>query len=98
MTTLNQRLEAYSLKCPQEVLIVTINADGVEDRIMIYKGFSSSLCQATAYDPDVPLIPETAKVISVDRAKSPYNPQNPEYVEQGLTLSQMEGLFVKIGV
>lgn len=83
--SLERRLEKYTLKHPQEVLIVTVRIGEEEDQIAIFKGFSSSLMRPTAFDPDVPLLPEDAEIISIDRVASPYNPNEPRYIEQGLS-------------
>jgi hypothetical protein len=98
MTRINKRLEAYTIKYPQEVLLVTTETEGEVDRIAIFKGFSSSLIQATAFDPEVPMISESAKIISIDRLSSPYNPEKPNYVRQGLTLEEMEALLLEVGL
>ena len=45
------RLEQYTVKRPQEVLIVKIETEGEFDEIAIFKGFSSSLVRSTAFDP-----------------------------------------------
>ncbi|NEO26521.1 MAG: hypothetical protein F6K03_06390 [Kamptonema sp. SIO4C4] len=95
----SKRLEAYTIKRPQEVLVVTADLEtGEQDQVLIYKGFSSSLWQATAFDPDVPVLPETATILSIDRVASPYNPDAPNYIEQGLTPEQMQTLFIQVGV
>jgi hypothetical protein len=104
---INKRLEEYTIKHPQEVLLVTTETDGEYDcatrsakgdRIAIFKGFSSSLMQATAFDPEIPIISESAKIISIDRLSSPYNPEHPNYVRQGLTLEEMEALLLQVGI
>ena len=92
------RLEQYTVKRPQEVLLVTAEIDGETDEIAIFKGFSSSLMRPTAFDPDVPVIPEDAKIIKIDRLHSPYNPEDPEYIQQGLTLEVMESLLKEVEV
>ncbi len=92
------RLEAYTLKCPQEVLLVTIDCQGTPDQIAIFKGFSSSLMCPTAFDPEVPMIPDSAKIQSIDRLDSPYNPNAPRYIERNLSWPQFERLLVKAGV
>lgn len=91
---IGKQLEQYTLKNPQEVLLVTIAVDGEEDEIAIFKGFSSSLTRSTAYDPDVPIIAETAKIIKIDRLASPYNPLNPCYIQENLTLEAMQSLLI----
>ena len=91
--TIAQRLEKYTINNPQEVLLVKIAIEGEEDQIAIYKGFSSSLMRPTAFDPDEPVIPEKAKIIAIDRLASPYNQENPHYLERGLSWEQMEQLL-----
>jgi hypothetical protein len=98
MNTINKRLEEYTIKHPQEVLLVTTKTEGECDRIAIFKGFSSSLMQPTAFDPDIPIISEAAKIISIDRLTSPYNPENPNYIRQGLTLAEMEALLLEVSI
>ncbi len=92
------RLEQYTIKRPQEVLIVTAEIAGEEDRIAIFKGFSSSLMRPTAFDPDVPVLPPEAKIITIDRVASPYNPDAPRYLQQGLTWETMQQLLLDVGV
>ncbi len=93
-----RRLEEYTIARSHEVLIVKAEIDGEFDEIAIFKGFSSSLVRSTAFDPDVPVLPETAKIVSVDRLYSPYNPNNPRYIQQGLSLETMRSLLSEAGV
>ena len=88
-----QRLEEYTRKYSEEVLIVTLEVDGEQDEVMVFKGFSSSLMQATNFDPDIPIITPEAKIIGIDRAQSPYIPDSPIYLQQGLTQAEMESLL-----
>lgn len=93
------RLEKYTLKHKEEVLIVNLEtASGEADVVMIYAGFSSSLMRSTAFDPDVPVIAEDAKIISIERLVSPYNPDNPQYIASGLTWQEMENILQKIHI
>jgi hypothetical protein len=92
------RLEKYTTKRPQEVLIVKIELDGETDEIAIFKGFSSSLMRPTAFDPDIPVLPDNAKILEIDRLSSPYNPTKPDYIQQGLTWEMMEKLLTELGV
>ncbi|MBW4657668.1 MAG: hypothetical protein KME15_03265 [Drouetiella hepatica Uher 2000/2452] len=92
------RLEQYTLKRPQEVLLVTAEIAGEADEIMIFKGFSSSLMRSTAYDPDVPMLPEAAKIVAIDRLVAPYQPDRPQYIQQGLTWVEMQDLLATAGV
>ncbi|WP_225882659.1 DUF7734 family protein [Thalassoporum mexicanum] len=93
-----QRLEEYSIKYPQEVLFVRLEADGHFDEVAIFKGFSSSLMHPTAFDPDMPVIPDDAKILEVDRAKAPYNPKVPEYIERNITWAQFKKKMAKAGI
>jgi hypothetical protein len=93
------RLEQYTIKRPEEVLIVNVEkATGENDMVMIYNGFSSSLMDATAYDPDIPIIAPDSRVISVDRLYSPYNPSNPQYIETGLTLDAIKSILSEMNI
>ncbi|HEY9634075.1 MAG TPA: hypothetical protein V6D14_11740 [Coleofasciculaceae cyanobacterium] len=96
--SIGRRLEQYTLKYPQEVLIITAEIAGEEDQIAIFKGFSSSLMRPTSFDPDVPVLPEEATVISIDRVASPYNPDAPRYLQQGLTWETMQQLLSDAGI
>ena len=93
------RLEQYTLKRRQEVLIVNLEtAAGESDSVMIFAGFSSSLMRATDFDPDVPIIAANSTITSIDRLASPYNPSNPQYIESGLTIEAMENLLQELGI
>ncbi len=95
----SKRLEAYTLKRPQEVLMVEVEIAGErKDCLIIFKGFSSSLMRPTAFDPDVPILPKEAKIIRIDRLASPYNPDSPHYLQQALTWESMELLLTEVGV
>jgi hypothetical protein len=96
--TLGWRLEQYTLKRPQEMLIVAIEDAGELDQVAIFKGFSSSLMRSTAFDPDIPVLPETAKITAIDRLHSPYQPENPHYIQQGLTVEDILPLLAEVGV
>ncbi|MEM9218458.1 MAG: hypothetical protein AAGD25_29470 [Cyanobacteria bacterium P01_F01_bin.150] len=100
MTTspIGYRLEQYTIKNPQEVLLVTAKVGKDEDQVAIFKGFSSSLMHPTAFDPDVPVLPEDADIQSIDRLQGPYNPHCPKIIERGLSLEQMEVLLERYGV
>jgi hypothetical protein len=84
------RLEQYTLKHRQEVLMVHLEtAQGEADTVMIFAGFSSSLVMPTAFDPDIPVIAIDSIITSIDRLVSPYNPANPEYLQSGMSLPEM---------
>lgn len=96
--SIDKRLEQYTVKRPQEVLLVKLEINDEQDEIAIFRGFSSSLMRPTAFDPDVPVIPKEAKIISIDRLKSPYNPESPQYIQQGLSISAIENLLAEANV
>lgn len=91
--SVGKRLEQYTARFPDEVLIVTVEIAGEPDQIAIFKGFSSSLMRPTQFDPEVPVIPDEAKIITIDRVASPYNPQSPRYIQQGLIWETIQPLL-----
>lgn len=97
-SSIAQRLEKYTAKKPQEVLIVAVEIDNESDKIAVFKGFSSSLMRPTSFDPDVPVLPDTAKIITIDRIASPYNPEAPRYLEKNLSWEQMQVLLAEVGI
>jgi hypothetical protein len=97
-TAIGLRLEQYSLKHPQEVLLVDVEIDGEPDQVAIFKGFSSSLMCPTAFDPDVPVLPEGVNVKQIARLQSPYNPNSPRYLEQGVSWVKFEQYLEKAGI
>ncbi|MDX2254365.1 MAG: hypothetical protein NW214_02515 [Pseudanabaenaceae cyanobacterium bins.39] len=93
-----QQLEDYSRHHPQEVLLVKLKSSAQDspnrtDEVMIFKGFSSSLTRSTAFDPDVPVIADRDVIISIDRLVAPYKPNQPNYIQQGLTWEQFQHLL-----
>ncbi|MDH6060261.1 hypothetical protein NWP17_07390 [Chrysosporum bergii ANA360D] len=96
--SIGKRLEQYTSKRPQEVLLVTVELGDQQDKVAIFKGFSSSLMRPTAFDPDVEVIPNGARILSVDRIKSPYNPENPQYIEPEISGEALEDLLAEVGV
>ncbi len=98
MTSISKRLEQYTAKRPQEVLLVQVEIEGDEDQIAIFRGFSSSLMRSTAYDPDIPVLPDKANILQIDRLASPYDPKNPRYIQQALSWESMQILLSEVGV
>jgi hypothetical protein len=92
------RLEQYTLKRPQEVLVVSTLSEGEADEVLIFRGFSSSLMRPTAADPEVPVIPESAEILAIDVLLGPYTPANPQFLHRGLTWDAMLPLLEEIGV
>jgi hypothetical protein len=93
-----KRLEQYTIKRPEEVLLVKVEIADEEDQIAIFKGFSSSLMRSTNFDPDVPVLSDEAEIISIDRIASPYTPEAPRYIQRGISWEQMEALLLAVGV
>lgn len=97
-SSIGKRLEQYTIKRPQEVLLVTASIGDEQDKIAVFKGFSSSLMRSTAFDPDVPVLPDDAIIMAIDRIASPYNPESPRYIQQGISWEVMEALLLEVGV
>ncbi len=98
MNSIDKRLEQYTAKRPQEVLILTVEIADEQDKIAIFKGFSSSLMRPTAFDADVPVLTDGVNILNIDRVASPYNPEAPRYIQQGLSWEAMETLLLEVGV
>lgn len=93
------RLEKYTLKRKQEVLMVNLEtAAGEPDTVMIYGGFSSSLIRPTSFDPEIPVIADDSKITSIDRLVSPYDPNNPQYIESGVSLAAMTTVLAQMNL
>ena len=96
--TIGWRLEKYTTRYKNEVLIVNLeDSSGQEDTVLIYNGFSGSLVKNTTYDPDIPVIEDDARIIAIDRLASPYDPVQPQYIQKGLTIQEMEKLLSEAG-
>ena len=93
-----QRLEQYTLRYPQEVLSVSATCGSEADEVVIFKGFSSSLCRPTAYDPDIPVLPPEAEITAIARLQGPYQPENPQYLERDISWPQMELRLQELGL
>lgn len=96
--SMGKRLEQYTSRRLQEVLIVNAEVAGEPDQIAIFRGYSSSLMRPTASDLNVPVLPDNAKIISIERVTSPYNPEAPHYIQQGLTWETIQPLLLEVGV
>ncbi len=92
------RLEQYTLRRPELVLLVRADIDGEEDEVLIFRGFSSSLMHPTAADPEVPVLPEAAEIQAIDIMAGPYNPISPRYLQRGLAWADMLPLLEDMGV
>jgi len=92
------RLEQYTLKRPSEVFLVNATVENEDDQVVIFRGFSSSLMRPTAFDPDVPILDEAAEIRSIDQLEGPYSPENPVYLQAGMSLEEVERLLQEVGV
>ncbi|WP_338429986.1 hypothetical protein [Synechococcus elongatus] len=77
MTLPIHQLEQYSLRHRDQVLRVLAEDQGEAIELLVFRGFSSSLTQPTAFDPDVPVLSTSATIQSIQRFRSPYNPDHP---------------------
>ncbi|MBD1916990.1 MULTISPECIES: hypothetical protein [Cyanophyceae] len=92
------RLEQFTLRHPQLVLLVQAVVDGEADEVLIFRGFSSSLMHPTAADPEVPVLPKNADIRVIDIMVGPYNPAAPQYLHRGLAWADMVPLLESAGV
>jgi hypothetical protein len=92
------RLEQYTLRHPQEVLLVKVEIEDQEDEVVVFKGYSSSLTRPTNFDPDLPVLPEQATILSIDRLLGPYDPVVPQYLKQGLSWPEMQTVLAAEGL
>ncbi|MGB3296737.1 MAG: hypothetical protein WBA76_00605 [Phormidesmis sp.] len=92
------RLENYTLKFPQELLMIQAHIEDEADVIIVFKGFSSSLVRPTAFDPEVPILPDNAAISRIDRLKGPYQPQSPDYIEQDISLEAFIAKLTALGL
>jgi hypothetical protein len=92
------RLENYTIKFPQELLLIHAQMDEEADIVLVFKGFSSALMRPTASDPEISVLPENALIHSIDRLKGPYNPDAPEYIEQDIPPEAFIAKLVTLGL
>ena len=52
------------------------------------QGHSSSLMRATSADLEEAILPPNAIISKIDRLRGPYNPNMPQYIEEGLSWDQ----------
>ncbi|MGD1858355.1 MAG: hypothetical protein ACFB0E_00090 [Leptolyngbyaceae cyanobacterium] len=93
-----QRLEQYTFRFPAEVLMVTAQVNGEEDYVVVFRGFSSSLVNPTAADPEVPVLSEEAVIATIDRLQGPYTPDNPRYIEQNIAWGEFSDRLTELGL
>ncbi|HEY9826783.1 MAG TPA: hypothetical protein V6D19_15180 [Stenomitos sp.] len=98
MQSLGKRLEQYTQLHPEEILLLKVECEGSPDEITVFKGFSSSLMRPTAFDPDCPVLKDNAKVLTIDRIASPYDPADPRYIQRNLDLDAFMALLERDGL
>ncbi len=73
-------LETISRERPDRVLrlVGTLPAQGEDEpfELLIFRGFSSSITHPTAFDPDQPALPASARIASADLLAGPLNPSD----------------------
>ena len=72
-------LEAISRERPDRVLRLRGTLPGPAGtcepfELLIFRGFSSSVSHPTAFDPDQPALPATARIASAELLQGPLNP------------------------
>jgi hypothetical protein len=93
-----QRLEQYTCRFPNEVLMVNAQINGEDDYVVVFRGFSSSLVKPTAADPEVPVLPAEAVIASIDRLQGPYTPDNPQYIEPAIAWPEFRDRLTQMGL
>ncbi|MEL7084087.1 MAG: hypothetical protein AAGM36_06275 [Cyanobacteria bacterium J06597_1] len=89
-----EKLEAYTVECSNEVLVVQASVDGVADEIVVFRGYSSSTVRPTAADLNVPVLPEGGAIVSISRLKAPYNPQSPDVLEADISWDEFAQRYI----
>jgi hypothetical protein len=93
-----QRLEHYTFRFPEEVLMVNAQVNGEADVVVVFRGFSSSLVNPTAADPEIPVLPLAAVIESVDRLQGPYTPDHPQYLERNIPWEEFSDRLTQLGL
>lgn len=83
-------LEQYTLRHPEQVLLVHALVADRPEHVIVFRGFSSSLTGSTAFDPDVSVLSVEATIQTIDILLSPYRPDQPNYLERSLSWRDME--------
>ena len=89
-----EQLERYTADLNGEVLLVVADIEGEADEILVFRGYSSSLMRPTAADPNVPVLPEEGKIMSISRLQAPYNPQAPRLIESDISWPDFSDRFL----
>jgi len=97
--TLIERMEMYTQEVPTEVLLVkAMLEEGMEDEVLVFRGFSSSLMRPTPDDPSEPVLPESCTLESVDRLQGPYIPNGEQVsIQEGMSVKQITQFLDDLG-
>lgn len=93
-----QRLEQYTFRFPDEVLMVNAQVNGEDDFVVVFRGFSSSLVNPTAADPEVPVLSAEAAIETIDRLQGPYTPENPQFLERDIPWREFSDRLTQLGL
>lgn len=92
-----ERLESYTEIFEKEVLVVRASVEGVDDEILVFRGFSSSLVRPTPEDLSESVLPVGAVVNAVDRMPAPYDPSK-ECIQEGMSVAEFESFLMEKGI
>ncbi|MBC7881358.1 MAG: hypothetical protein H7Y37_08490 [Anaerolineae bacterium] len=95
---LSEALETYTRKRPKEILLVRIHIDDSDEEVLVFRGASSYLTRATPTDPGQPVIPDSAKLLGVDRQQAPYDPVTPTLLDTNLQMASLTKLLAEVGI
>lgn len=93
-----QRLEQYTERFTEEVLMVEAVVANEEDVVLIFRGFASSLMRPTAFDPEVPVIPKEGVIETIARIRGPYMPDNIQYLERDIAWTTFRDRLAEMGL
>jgi hypothetical protein len=88
-----QALERYTQRIPTEALRVQIQIGDIEDWVLIFRGFSSSLMRSTPANLEDPVIPSGAKLLRLERLRAPLDPVNPVVLAEYQSPDEVRGLL-----
>ena len=70
------QLEERSRQEPDRVVRLTGNVDREPFELLIFRGFSSSTTNPTAFDPDASVLPPETRLEQAELLQGPLNPSN----------------------
>lgn len=78
--------------------MVNAQVNGEDDCVIVFRGFSSSLVQPTAADPEIPVLPQDAVIETVDRLQGPYTPNDPQFLERDILWREFSDRLTELGL